>query len=241
MITDDAVALRTWEYSETSQTAALFTREHGVVRALAKGARRERSAYSGGIEVLTRGRAVAILKPTTDLATLTSWDLLSIYWRPRRDLLAHRVGLYLADLVYHAITDEDPHPGLYDILVGALEGMEAGRDPFTVCARFQWGVLGEIGSRPDVLSSEGSASRTNGDAVFFDPRAGRCVASPTPGVWPVQRRTIERIREFDVSGGIEADADRDRKPGRFLSEYLVHVIGRDLPTRKPLFGPLVMG
>jgi len=77
-LTDDAIALRHWEYSETSQTVALFTRTHGLLRAMAKGAKREKSNFSGGIETLTRGRAVAIVKQTTDLATLTAWDLLEI-------------------------------------------------------------------------------------------------------------------------------------------------------------------
>jgi len=36
-ITDDAVVLRVWDFSETSQTVALLTRARGSVRGLAKG------------------------------------------------------------------------------------------------------------------------------------------------------------------------------------------------------------
>lgn len=233
-VSDDAIALRTWEYSETSQTVALFTRDHGMLRALAKGSRREKSAFSGGIEVLTRGRAVAIVKRTTDLATLTSWDLLAIYWRLRRDLLAHRVGMYIADLVYHAITDADPHPGLYEILLETLQSMEAGDDPHALLSRFQWGVLREIGSRPDL-----NVTRDGRAPLYFDPAQSRCTPDPAPGAWPVQRRTIARIDAIDTGESPEPSPD-DRKAGRFLSEYLAHVIGRDLPSRKALFGALVM-
>ncbi len=39
-IRDHAVALRRYEYSETSQVIVFFTRDHGLVRAIAKGIKR---------------------------------------------------------------------------------------------------------------------------------------------------------------------------------------------------------
>lgn len=46
-VSDDAVCIRHWDWSETSQTVSLFTRGHGLVRALAKGSKRPKSPYSG--------------------------------------------------------------------------------------------------------------------------------------------------------------------------------------------------
>jgi len=119
-IVEQAIVLRHWEFSETSQTVSLFTRGRGMLRGLAKGARRERAAFSGGFEMLTRGEVGAILKPGSDLATLTEWDLQEVYWATRRSLFAHRAGLYLIDLVRHAVTDEDPHERLWNALDGSL-------------------------------------------------------------------------------------------------------------------------
>ena len=65
-IRDEALCIRHWDWSETSQTVSLFTRTHGLVRGLAKGSRREKSNFSGGIELLTRGQALFILKPAAD-------------------------------------------------------------------------------------------------------------------------------------------------------------------------------
>ena len=44
IIADTAICIRCWDFSETSQTVSLVTREHGVVRGLAKGAKREKEA-----------------------------------------------------------------------------------------------------------------------------------------------------------------------------------------------------
>lgn len=235
-ITDDAIALRHWEYSETSQTVALFTRAHGVLRAMAKGAKREKGAFSGGVEVLTRGRAVAIVKQTTDLATLTSWDLLGIYWRVRHELPAHRAGLYLVDLVYHAITDHDPHPGLYDALAGSLDRIEAGGDTGRVLVRFQWALLTEIGSRPELETPPANSGK-----AWFLPAEGRASGTKSPGAWPVRRATLAHILGLESGDGADqaADAPATARAGRFLAEYLVYVLGRDLSTRKAIYGPTV--
>jgi recombinational DNA repair protein (RecF pathway) len=39
-IIDQAIVVRLWDFSETSQTVSLFLREHGMLRGLAKGSRR---------------------------------------------------------------------------------------------------------------------------------------------------------------------------------------------------------
>ena len=39
-ISDYAICIRRWDFSETSQTVSLFTRESGIIRGLAKGAKR---------------------------------------------------------------------------------------------------------------------------------------------------------------------------------------------------------
>ncbi|MHC4990131.1 MAG: DNA repair protein RecO, partial [Planctomycetota bacterium] len=66
-IQDQAVCIRHWDFSETSQTVSLLSREHGVIRGLAKGAKREKGTFSGGIDLLTVGEVVAITKRGREL------------------------------------------------------------------------------------------------------------------------------------------------------------------------------
>src|ERR1043165_665148 len=120
-IKDQAVCIRHWDWSETSQTVSIFAREHGVVRAVAKGSKRERAPFSGGVELLTLGEFVAIVRQNErspeSLATLTSWDLVEAFPAIRRTLDGFYAGSYFADLVHHAARDADPHPLLFDRLV----------------------------------------------------------------------------------------------------------------------------
>jgi len=67
-ISTEGVCVRVWDWSETSQTASILTRDLGVVRVIAKGSKREKSDYSGGLEPATCGRLTARLKPGDGLS-----------------------------------------------------------------------------------------------------------------------------------------------------------------------------
>jgi len=235
---DQAIVLRQWDYSETSQTVALLTRAHGRLKGIAKGARREKGSFGGGFEPLTRGEIVAIVKPSTDLATLTEWDLQEVFWAARRNLWAHRAGLYFADLAYHAIVDEDPHPGLFDAAVSGLRALREAGESWDALLRFQWSLLVEMGLQPR-LGEPGD--REKGGVYRFDPRSGGVgtATEPEGDAWRVRGATIELLRTLE-SGGTKAellpDADATRRGARLLAEYLRFVLDRDLPTRKSLFG-----
>lgn len=237
-VRDEAICLRQLEWSETSQVVTLFARDTGIVRAVAKGARREKGAYSGGVEVLTRGEMVAILKSSGAMATLTAWDLLDPLPRLRRSLGAHYAGLYLADATQRGLSEVDPHPGLYDALVEALGSLgqgaqtsgEVGGADAAVSLRYLWVLLDEIGYRPELGAAEESAP-----IVWFDPGAGRIGPSGAAGAWKVRAPTVEALRRAER--GEAAEAESTVRALRLLDAYLTHLLGRPLPAAEAFFGP----
>lgn len=242
-ITDDAYVLRHWPYSETSQTVALFGKAHGVLRGLAKGARREKGAFSGGFEVLDRGQIVAIIKSNTTLAILTEWSLSR---RPRsiyQSLPAHHAALYIADLVRHALTDADPHPALWDAMDNAMISLDDGRDPMEVALRFQWVTLDETGHRPDLREPAGADPAWQ--VLGFDPAAGRLLPDPGPDhtgpeVWRIRAATLDLLRGIDHAdpanlAELPVDGDTLIRANLFLASCLRWVLGRELSTMTALF------
>jgi DNA repair protein RecO (recombination protein O) len=236
---DQCIVLRQWDYSETSQTVSLFGRGLGVVRGLAKGSRRPKSAYSGGFEALTLGQAMLIQRPSGELALITEWDLQEVFWGPRRDLRSHYAGLYMVDLIHHMVSDHDPHPVLWDALAGALRSLEGEGAWAHGVLTLQWTLLSECGYRPsldsDVSTSGGKAPRAYG----FDPARGGVVADPgrsTKGAWRVRPETIRLLRDLDSIGTSRAgDHATIERASRLLSLYLRSIIGRELGSREAVF------
>ncbi len=141
ILSDTAICLRCWDFSETSQTVSLLTKEHGMIRGLAKGSKRDNGAFSGGFDPLTRGNIVARLKTNSDLATLTEWNLEHVWWSTRNNLDVNRVAIYMVDLVGRMLTDQDPHTNVYDTLLEALNRIDDGHDIDWPLLRFQWALF----------------------------------------------------------------------------------------------------
>lgn len=240
-ISDTAVCIRRWDFSETSQTVSLFTREHGVIRGLAKGAKRERGSFSGGLDVLTRGQVVAIVRPGRDLATLTEWHLEQTYRVLRQRLDANRAGLYMADLVHHMLTDQDPHLALFDALAGALDALATAPNPEAPLLALQWSLLEETGYRPELDrdAATGSTLDDSAAAYMFSAAAGGLVEGAEGGGWRVRRGTVELLRR--IAGGAEATDDDETsiaRANRLLAAYCREIIGAEPPAMRWAFSDL---
>ena len=236
---DQGVCIRHWDFSETSQTVSLFGRSLGVVRGLAKGARRERGAFDGGIDLLSRGEFGAIVRRGRELATLTEWDLLELYPRLRTDLAANRAAFYMADVVGRMLEPEDPHPALYDRFVESLRTLGAPRasdeprpDGAGPLLSFQWTLLSETGYRPSLAEAEGEVAE-------FSPVAGGTV-EPGEAVdgprWKVRASTGASRRALEAGRDPPPDPRACDRANRLLAAYVRHLLGAEPPTMQAVFG-----
>ncbi len=136
-----AYVLHLHPYSETSLVVDVFTREHGRVPLLARGARRPRSAlrgtlmsfqplelgWFGGGEVKTLARAE---------------------WLGGMPLLGGRcllLGYYLNELLLKMLPREDAHSALFDAYAAALNALAAGAADAPELRRFEKTLLKELG------------------------------------------------------------------------------------------------
>jgi DNA repair protein RecO (recombination protein O) len=235
-IKDQAICIRLIDWSETSQIVAMLTQEHGKVRGVAKGSKRMSpgsiARFSGGVELLTMGQVVANIKPSSDLANLTEWDLQEPWWHLRKDLEAQRLGLFAADLVNAMLADHDPHPATFAAMATFLESLRSPADRGAILLRFQWSVLSDCGYRPELqLDIHGGGDLADHGSYTFDPRAGGFTAGDAPdGGWKVRRQTLQTLRELEGAGSGSDDAVL--RANRFLCTYARFLLDRQLPTMR---------
>lgn len=241
-IVDVAICVRQWDWSETSQTVSLFSREHGLVRGVAKGARRPEARFSGGLEVPTLGEVVAIVKTTPVLATLTGWDLRETFPAMRRSLSGFYAGMYAVDLVHHAVQERDPDPALFDALLVALRSLGQGQSAdLHAAVRFQWAALEQTGFRPDLVHDALTGDTLPVASVYlFSPSLGGFLPDRAVDdgarLWRVRAETLHTLRDVATDGGGAPVDSGVLRAGRLLAAYLREILGRDLASATPLFG-----
>lgn len=237
MLTKDrAVCLRATDYSETSQVVTLFARQSGKVRAIAKGAKRPKSAFDGPIEVLSLGEVVFSGTHKDALATLTEFQQQPSRGGLRRSLFALHGALFAAELLDLLTDDLDPHPALFDHLAQFLQDMDnqqligERRDVMIRLILFQLVLLGEAGVHP-VLKACANCKRpltAEWREGYFSSAANGLICRDCEMSFPDKVRL--RIKAVNTLADLKQIAQADEKTldeiERLMIRHFTHILGR---------------
>ncbi|MEQ9455293.1 MAG: DNA repair protein RecO [Phycisphaeraceae bacterium] len=240
---DQAIVLRSTDWSETSQLVTLLTRSQGRLRGLAKGSKRLSPSaiarYSGGIELLTYGQIVATTRASSDLATLTEWDLQDDHRHLRTHLPAQRAALVAADLTPRFFEDHDPHPVLFDALAGCLRELAAPERVAGALLVYLWTLLTEAGYQPRTDADVHTNAELPGrSAVWFDPMAGGFTTARREDPWRVRPGTLGLLqglhRDRAVAEG--GDAETVSRATRLLTAYARELLQTETEAMRLVLG-----
>ncbi|MCA9027369.1 MAG: DNA repair protein RecO [Planctomycetaceae bacterium] len=145
----DALVIRLADWSESSRVVTLFTRDFGKISALAKGAKRLRSAFEAGLDLLSESRIVFLRKSSSSLDILTESQLIARFQPSSSSLTSLYGGYYVAELLSGLSEEYDPHPHLYQVATDTLRSLESDEDAQPALLRFELVLLNEIGSLPE--------------------------------------------------------------------------------------------
>ncbi len=153
LVTDRCICLRKIDYSESSQVLLIFSRTHGILRVIAKGAHRTTrqgaSKFGGGIDLLDVADAVFSDRPERDLSILAEWTLLEGHTHLRSDLRGLYLGFYAAEIVATLVHEHDPQPRIFAMLERIFTRLATPQVEQAFVA-FQIAVLRETGYLPQV-------------------------------------------------------------------------------------------
>ena len=184
-----AFVLHQWDWSETSLILDLFTREHGRLAAVAKGAKRP---YSQLRPVLMPFQRLLVLTSKPKSATADDGaDILLLrsaeYAGAGAALPPARLfpGFYLNELLMKLLARGDPHAALFDAYADALQALAVATDESPLRA-FELQLLRETGVLPELsrvtttqapVRAAGSY-HLGGEAGLADAASGDAAALP---------------------------------------------------------------
>jgi DNA repair protein RecO (recombination protein O) len=248
----DALTLRAIDYSETSQVVWFFTREHGRVHLIAKGARRPRSRFEGALEPLVRGEILFYKKARRSAADedgleiLKEFDPRDAYPGIRRELGRLYRGTYVLELLRELSMPDEPQPKLFDAAVATLETFAHGeaRVLDAVLVAFELRALRESGFEPALdRCVECDLAESDEDSVrpaWFGPLAGGFLCGRHRGQDAHALETSRTaLRALAVLGAAERPRGRlvfgpelVREARRILDAFISHRLGKELRLPK---------
>lgn len=242
IVRDEAIVLRRLDYSESSQVLALFTRDHGQQRMIAKGIKRgTKTRAATGIDLLELGVVMFSSRPGKEdvLATLTEWRQEENFPHLRRDLPRCYAAQYAAEATSHLTEVHDPHPALFDALKSLLALLDAA-DPLATLDAYLWTLLTEIGLRPELGRCMNCARPVTDDSVIYlSTRQGGAICRDCePAVIDKRRTRGDVLRwlatQTDVIRRDDLPPREAREAFELLDYYITETVGKPLRLADPL-------
>lgn len=174
LVRSEGITLRSWALGDTSRIVAVYTRDFGLVKLVAKGARKTPSRFGFALEPLSRSRLHFYHKPDRDLHLLAQADTLAAAGSrlTSLDRLAHAQAAL--ELVDRLVWGEEPHAELYDLLAAtieaAVEAPEASLPAVTIAFELQTAAL--LGYRPRLDACAGCGQALSPRRLFSPARGG---------------------------------------------------------------------
>lgn len=103
----EAFVLRTYRLAENDKIAILFTRDHGKIRFVAKGARKMKNRFGAALEVLTHLHISFFEKPNRDLQILDHAEILFSPHMKEGGSRTHFYLFYFAELIHEFFPDHE--------------------------------------------------------------------------------------------------------------------------------------
>ena len=121
--TVEGVVLSRKNYHEADKVVTLFTKELGIIRAVAKGVRKIKSRRAPHLEVFTR--CLVTLYEGSTLPSITEVSSLANYDAIRSDLSKVSYAYFYCELILLLLADGQEHADVYFLLVNALDALSS--------------------------------------------------------------------------------------------------------------------
>jgi DNA repair protein RecO (recombination protein O) len=170
LVTTDAIVLRTYNLAEADRIVVCLTSAAGLVRAVAKGARKMKSRFGAALEPFMLVRLSYYERENRELVNLSSAEILKSHFNLNSQPESAEVLAYVAELVCDFAPPHESDDKLFRMVIACVDSLEAKPESSRALIRyFEIWLLRLAGMFPDVQLCSECGSRLGGsETVNFD-------------------------------------------------------------------------
>lgn len=236
LVTTDAIVLRSYNLAEADRIVVCLTRDAGLVRAVAKGARRMRSRFGAALEPFTVIRLDFYEKENRDLVTISRAEIVKSNFELAAQLEVAEVLGYMAELIGEFAPPHEANDKLYRMLNACVEALAAAPDAAKLVLRyFEIWLLRLAGSFPDVSEcGVCGTALTTAQPLYVDFESSVRCASCSRGIGARLMPAIQtilissqRLGPSEFANTYQASSTQtDAELGEFTQRLIVRALDR---------------
>ncbi|HAR35697.1 MAG TPA: DNA repair protein RecO [Acidobacteria bacterium] len=224
----EAIILRTQNFAEQDKLVVFFSREKGLVRGIAKGARKFNNRFGSSLEPFSVVRIFYYEKERHDLVTISNCDLLESAFDICRDPRAACLFSYLAELTekfspYRAVEEK-----LYRLLLSLIRAAHGGQQLPYLARYFEYWFLKINGILPDFRVCQKCRQPIKNSAWLEPHKDGvlcpKCAQEKKIEIRPDLAPAIDWIKKNppEAAPGLEFRAEDWKQLGRVFQSIIIY-------------------
>lgn len=240
----ESLVLRSYNLAEADRIVVFFTRDHGIVRGVAKGAKRLKSRFGSTLELFSTVNLTFFQKDDRELVAVQNVELARSRFQEASDPEFLHTFSYLAELLTAMLPPHDPNQTTYRMAKACLDAdLSDAHELAAIRLYFELWLLRLGGYLPDWSKcGECSTPLNPGEGAGLDRDlhliCSQCQRSRRlPTVSAVQRDVFHSVQALAPVVFV-AHAKHHPETVKELSEVLrrlvVQVVGRDLMNERTL-------
>lgn len=124
----ESVVLKSYNLAEADRIVMFFTRDHGMVRGVAKGAKRLKSRFGSSLEPFSTVTLEYFQKEDRELVSIQRVDLVTSRFDRAGDPAFLKTFSYVGELLASLVPPHDPNETLYRMVTACLEAAATPRE-----------------------------------------------------------------------------------------------------------------
>ena len=165
----EAILLHSRNYSETSLICELFTRKHGRVSVIAKGARSKKNKFQN----IAAPNILASVNYSgkSELKTLVSWEEITHFSILGKNL---KILLYLNELIFKLLEKENKQDRIFESLIDFYKVLASGdaKNIEIALREFEYFLICELGYGFNLLYDDNGKKIVREKTYYFHPAQG---------------------------------------------------------------------
>jgi DNA repair protein RecO (recombination protein O) len=121
LVETESLVLKTYNLAEADKIVLMLTRDHGIIRGVAKGAKRLKSRFGSALEPFSTVRVTYFQKETLELVSIQKMDLIESYFAAASDPDFLQKFSYLTDILVGSVPPQDPSETTYRMVSACLK------------------------------------------------------------------------------------------------------------------------
>lgn len=232
-LTDEAIVIGVFDYRETDRIVHLYTKEHGRLSGIARGAKKSVKRFGGAFELFAR-LSVNFL-PAENLAAIRSAEPLTIYPGIRQALATIANAAYAVELVAALTPERLPNKRIFRLLSAYLEHLDTLSAEPSDRHFFEINLLNIVGYRPPLDCCSECGAVLAGDRGFWSPgvRHGIVCRRCSRGGFSLAGSSIALLLDsFRIGrfGHVRFSPEEIGEVDRFMEEFIAAHTSRPLKS-----------